>query len=459
MSDLPPIISCVDGNYEPNRPQEFVCQKTVALLVSKSGEMEVFGEDRKCNRILTNIPSLTLGGHSVSLLDNQLIIGAFSVTSDSWRYLSLRNPRGGILANSWTETKTLGTDGPVGHLSFVYGKDLVFLGGERRTQVILQNGRSENGEWNALRLTWKNGASFDEVPQDACLVKVNSYKFALLGGRDTSTDQMTPKVLMINMKEQSVEEIGSLAFARSRHACAIVSDPDFNAKNFVLVTGGLSDDSEAKDEIFHLTKRTSKPLDLFMNVQRIDHRMIALGDTVFALGGQHHIDGSDVDTIEFFNVNSESWTVHPTRLKSVSMSGLAVTGLPISAVSCNQGCQCGVPSTSRIIGGEDAEVISPQSQSYSCKIFCQAVEHPWLGLLLTEGETRANYSRCAATMVRHKNSFLFVKIFSSSQIGSNVFLTAAHCLENWAGEVQAPWKLKIILGVQNRRKLTSTARF
>ena len=369
MSDLPPIISCVDGNYEPNRPGEFKCQKAVALIVSKTGEMEVFGEDSKCNRLMTNIPSLSLTGHSVSLLDNQLVIGAFSVTNDSWKYLSLRDPRGGLLANPWTETKTLGANGPVGHLSFVYGKDLVFLGGERGSQVILQNGRTENGEWNALRLSWKDGTSFDDVPQDACLIKVNSYKFALFGGRDRSTGQMTPKVLTIDMKEQSVEELGSLAFARSRHACAIISDPalEFNTKNFVLVTGGLFTNSESKDELFDLTKRISKPLDLFMNVQRSDHRMIALGDTLFAIGGQHHIEGSTVNTIEVYDVNSESWTVHPSRLMSSSTSGLAVTALPLSAVSCNQGCQCGISSAARIVGGEEAEVISPQSQSYSCQ--------------------------------------------------------------------------------------------
>ena len=90
-----------------------------------------------------------------------MVIGAFSVTNDSWKYLSLKDPRGGLLANPWTETTTLGKNGPVGHLSFVYGKDLVFLGGERRTQVILQNGRTENEEWNALRLSWKNGTSFE----------------------------------------------------------------------------------------------------------------------------------------------------------------------------------------------------------------------------------------------------------------------------------------------------------
>ena len=137
MSDLPPIISCVNGNYEPNRPGEFKCQKAVALIVSKSGEMEVFGEDSKCNRLMANIPPLSLGGHSVSLLDNYLVITASSVTNDGWWYHSLKDARGGLLANPWKHTKTLGNDAPVRHVSFVYGKDLVLLGGVRGTQVAL----------------------------------------------------------------------------------------------------------------------------------------------------------------------------------------------------------------------------------------------------------------------------------------------------------------------------------
>ena len=85
------------------------------------------------------------------------------------------------------------------------------------------------------------------------------------------------------------------------------------------------------------------------------------------------------------------------------------------------------------------------------------MDHPWMGLLLMEGETQAEYSRCAATLV-DKCIIFFLLIFLFSQIGSNIFLTAAHCLQNWAGLIQAPSQLKIILGVQNRTKLTSRAR-
>ena len=131
-SDLPPIITCVDGNYEPNRPEEFVCQKTVALIVTKAGEMEVFGEESKCNRIMGKIPPMSLGGHTVNLLDNYLVITESREVKDGWWYRSLSNARQGLLANSWKESpKTLGDDGPVRHLSFVYGKDLFFWEGKK----------------------------------------------------------------------------------------------------------------------------------------------------------------------------------------------------------------------------------------------------------------------------------------------------------------------------------------
>ena len=39
------------------------------------------------------------------------------------------------------------------------------------------------------------------------------------------------------------------------------------------------------------------------------------------------------------------------------------------------------------------------------------------------------------------------------KIGGDIFLTAAHCLENWAGEVQEPSELSVYLGVHNRRDL------
>ena len=40
------------------------------------------------------------------------------------------------------------------------------------------------------------------------------------------------------------------------------------------------------------------------------------------------------------------------------------------------------------------------------------------------------------------------------QIGGNMFLTAAHCLENYYGEVQEPSELTLFLGVHDKNNLT-----
>ena len=47
----------------------------------------------------------------------------------------------------------------------------------------------------------------------------------------------------------------------------------------------------------------------------------------------------------------------------------------------------------------------------------------------------------------------FKQFSFSLQIGGDMFLTAAHCLENWAGEVQEPSELTVYLGVHNRKDL------
>ena len=329
--------------------------------------MEVFGEDSKCNRLMRNIwTPLNLEGHSVNLLDNYLVIAATGISGEGWWYHSLEDARGGLLANPWKHTKTLGKDAPMHHVSFVYGKDLILLGGTKGTQVALQNGREENGEWNALRLTLKkNGVNFEQFPEFACVVKVTKDIFYIMGGRVPPSGQATKKVYSVNMKEQNVQEnVGSLLYARTHHACAVIpssSDNDFKSRR-ILITGG----STSSDEIFDVVTRSSKRLSNSMKVRRMNHRMVTLGKKVFALGGQRHLDDdTTLDYVEVFNNQSESWSPHLPSLLSKTTNGLAVTELPLSAVSCNKGCKCGDKSGSRIVGGTEAEVMNKKNPIWS----------------------------------------------------------------------------------------------
>ena len=89
------------------------------------------------------------------------------------------------------------------------------------------------------------------------------------------------------MKEQNVKEVGSLTFPRAKHACATIPGSSSNdySSTLILVTGGIFDTSTEKDEIYDVAMRTSRTLDSTMNVPRMNHRMVTLGQSVFALGG------------------------------------------------------------------------------------------------------------------------------------------------------------------------------
>ena len=56
-------------------------------------------------------------------------------------------------------------------------------------------------------------------------------------------------------------------------------------------------------------------------------------------------------------------------------------------------------------------------------------------------------------VIKCKKLTNFYKVLHLLQIGGNMFLTAAHCLENWAGEVQEPSELTLFLGVHNKNNL------
>jgi len=396
-SDLPPIVSCVNGMYQPYRPEEFRCEKMVALTISTDGQMEIFSD--KCSKLLPNIPAMALTGHTVNLADQQLIIGAEDTDSKGWWYWSLEEPRSGILSNRWTRTKTLSAHSPRNHISFNHDKDVIYVGGTQKVGSKLQNGRIAQMEWNNFVLE-EDGESFDKFVSDGCVVQLTHDIFYVLGGTDIIKNEATSRVIIINMKEQKVQERGSLVIARTQHGCALLSEAqevtseeaeETSYKFSILISGGLrsaqgSNIEIAEDEVFDVTAGTSEVLTQSMNTPRYNHRLIKLGEVIYSLGGQTS-DGSATSSVEMREATSGLWSFHQKGLLSTSTAGLAVTGLPASAVDCQPGCSCGKVDNSRIIGGSQA----------------QASSHPWLGLLLVRSikyrEDDLRYSKCSATLI------------------------------------------------------------
>ena len=322
--------------------------------------MEVFSSNAKCNRKLNNIPRASFDGHTVNLLDNKLILGAllYTTSQDSWSYLSLEDPRSGLLANKWTHTTTMTQEAPGFHTSFVHDKDLIYLGGRHNIQTKLQNGRVESGEWNVFTLLWKNGTEFNDIKSSACQIKTNKNMFLVIGGHSNrGSDAASSQVLLVDMNEQSVQELQGLKYARTYHSCASIDG------NKILVSGGLPQGVYGQNadivptELYDVNTGTSQDITDPLMTPRFGHSLVQLEQYVYVIGGETS-GGSSLSSIERFDVKTETWTKHPEALFSSSTAGLAVTTLPISAVGCDQGCQCGIASTKteRIIGGQEAEV-------------------------------------------------------------------------------------------------------
>ena len=379
MSDIAPLFECTNGQYQPMHPKLFFCKPAVALLVSDIGEREILSAEgsANCDQLLNTIPDKEMSGHSINLLDNKLILGATAIEDENnWWYLRLNNPRAGLLNDRWTPTLVEGQNAPKNHITFTFDKNLLYFGGDFKAQSLLQNGRSESGEWTLLKfLNRQDKKPFDTFTSHACSVKLDHKRFLVLGGNFTSAEgeeRVLPDIFEVDILDRTVQKLGEMKHARTQHACAMIpKEMSYSGKLehsiAVLISGGVSVTNDASSivrvvELFLIDQRRSIELYNEMLEPRFKHRMIQLGMELLALGGEAQ-DGM-IKSIEKFNFENYTnfyafrpaeWTAYPKSLKSSSTSSLAVTTLPMSAVECNkeEPCECGKPRESRIIGGTE----------------------------------------------------------------------------------------------------------
>ena len=384
ISDITPLFECTGGQYQPIHPTLFKCEPAVALLVSDIGEREILSaeDSTMCDKLLTTIPNKEMSGHSINLLDNHLILGATTIKKNNkWKYLSLSNPRAGLLTNKWTGTLVKGQNAPKNHVTFTFDKNLLYFGGDFKAQSLLQNGRGESGEWTLLKLlNRQDNQPFDTFTSHACSAKLDRNRFLVFGGTYTSEqgeESVLADVFEVDIFDKQVQKLGEMKYARTQHACSMIPKrlPFAGGRDLksqaVLISGGVGQTNDASSivrvvELFLLDRKKSIELTNEMLEPRFKHRMIQLGTDLLALGGEAQ-DGM-IKSIEKFNFENYTnfnsftpakWTAYPKSLKSNSTSSLAVTTLPMSAVECNkeEPCECGKPRGSRIIGGTEVQTI------------------------------------------------------------------------------------------------------
>ena len=251
-------------------------------------------------------------GHSVNLLNNQLILSTTNIGDDNkGKFRSLENPRAGLRGNIWTSTKIDNQLAPKNHVTFVSGNSLFFFGGDSKTQSELGN----DGKWTILQFTVRTLTSnnpFDKFTSYACSVKIGDNKFLVLGGthtKENGEESVLSDVFEVNTAEKTVEKVGEMNRGRTQHTCAVISKSSFDQNGIksysraILISGGVSttDDKDSivtEVELFVYDSKESLDLENSMVEPRFKHSMVQLGGEIFALGGETKV-GTTQSTEKF----------------------------------------------------------------------------------------------------------------------------------------------------------------
>ena len=398
VPNIAAAVSCVGGKYVPNKPSTFSCNPAAAIIITSGGEVETFSGEQKCNSVITNIPPHFSTRQSVNVFGNHLVIAGYSVWDGTWNYISLEDPRSSLLSNQWTVSTSVQKHAPQSHVSFTYGRSLILVGGSQEAAMRLDT-ETIGGNWDTFSLPWANGTNFTSFTSSGCGIKVSKHEFLMIGGINIKSNKVTSTIVKIDMKNKVVKELPGLRVSRAFHSCEVIFH-DIDQRT-ILVTGGrtsASDDigSIAPDEQYNVDREISSYSNKSMVVPRFNHRLVLLGDTIFALGGRM-ANQSETQLVERYDTKTASWEVLNDGLLSHSTGDLAVATIAKSSLDCSIGCSCGISREATSNGGAGCEAkVTDISLFEDC--VNQAGIVPWIGLILEDSSDPLD-SRCAFSLV------------------------------------------------------------
>jgi hypothetical protein len=426
MSQQAPLVTCVDGRYEPHHPTTYVCQEAVALLIFPSSRMELFSHNSKCSQALGRLPNSHITGHTLSLLDSQLLLIGDESVGAKWKHISIESPRNGLLAVKYSRKSCPVKGSPFGHTAQTDGNKMTVIGGDQRSKA-----RLDTDIWTPINLRWKNQSSFTEFSSGACTVKLGKESHLLIGGLKLGKKprKAVSTVVRMNATDGTMEELAPMEKPRAYHSCEMFTH------DLVIISGGTEGElqtnetsSTLPDELYSLSSNESHSLGAADSIMRQNHKLIRLGEAVYGIGGTT-IKGENPSIVKIFNSEKKSWENHSSNLMSSATGEVAVTPFPLSAVDCvgsHHSCQCGVtPGTaraSRVVNGEETEVrfVVPQCPNSHIAVPSQS---PFKTHTVTMQCPHSHHpvhpqSSCSAFTVvlqnfHHENFFLFFKLFAS----------------------------------------------
>ena len=328
--------------------------------------MEIYSsQSNQCNQKILKYNGFAIAGHTVDLLDNELILIGDTSLGGKFKYISIHSPRENLLAVKYSLETSNVKGSPYKHTSFRQGNKLTVLGGDQSPKA-----RLDANVWTKINLQWKNQQVFSAFTSAACRIKLTKNKFLLIGGISNDGKKEARKnVLMINMAEDTVNELPSMNHARAHHSCELLSGEDL-----IIISGGTPQSPKTgtstidivPDEVYSLKTGLSKTSSTAASLGRYQHRLIRLGKSVHALGGRNG-SGQQSSIVEAFNEETRAWEDQNNHLKSDQTGELAVTPFPLTAVDCVNGCKCGQAASSRVVNGTETQV--NQSRNLVLRVF------------------------------------------------------------------------------------------
>ena len=85
----------------------------------------------QCSMALADLPDFSGHGRTGSLLDNQIVlIGNKTLSGSEGQFISIQNPRDGLLALKYTKEDFPSRGTPFQHIALPSGNELTLLGGK-----------------------------------------------------------------------------------------------------------------------------------------------------------------------------------------------------------------------------------------------------------------------------------------------------------------------------------------
>jgi len=164
---------------------------------------------------------------------------------------------------------------------------------------------------------WESHSNLRKKRAFFCTVKIKESGFLSIGGlskgRQGNVVEQSAEYKRLDSGVTSIGLVSDMSIPRSGHGCTAVPGDDI----LVLVSGGTSGfgkNAVTAAEIFSWRNNSWRSV-AEMNKGRFGHAVVAVGEKIFAIGGDEKNPNNVLDTIEEYDVQKNSWKILRTKMK------------------------------------------------------------------------------------------------------------------------------------------------